>query len=492
VPYVGAQRNAQCIYWDQLLPGLGLRVYPNGRRSFVCSYRVHGRKRIATLGRGDVLKLDTARKKALSYLGQVAEGIDPKAPEEALKAAGTVSSLVKTYIERHAKLKKSTWQDDHSYLTRHLLPRFGAHLAATISTDDMAGLHADIGRSHPYSANRLLEIVRKMYNVAHKWGLVPIDKANPASGVERYRETKRRRFLTPDELPQLARAIDDESDEYVRHALWLLLLTGLRRGELLKANWSDVDWENRTLTIPKTKNGEALLAPLSHAAVARLKSVPHILDNPYIICGQKTGQHLVNLTSAWNRIRTAAGLPDLRIHDLRRTVGSWLVRDGASLHLVGTVLNHKDQKTTAGYAYFQAKERHRALDKHGRNVVSFAGQRASLQAPSSPIRPSASTGSRASQRPRAHRFSRQALYDLVWSESILTIAKRLEVSDVGLAKACRRADIPTPDRGYWAKLAVGKRCSRPVLPSVAPGIPDFISVRGRSRDSILASRRSVA
>jgi hypothetical protein len=72
---------------------------------------------------------------------------------------------------------------------------------------------------------------------------------------------------------------------------------------------------------------------------------------------------LVNLNDAWSRIRKAAGLNDLRIHDLRRTVGSWLVRDGASLHLVGSLLNHKDQKTTAGYAYFQTKERHKALDK---------------------------------------------------------------------------------------------------------------------------------
>ena len=114
--------------------------------------------------------------------------------------------------------------------------------------------------------------------------------------------------------------------------------------------------------------------PLSHAAISRLKVVPQLQDNPYIICGRKAGQHLVNLNDAWGRIRKAAGLNDLRIHDLRRTVGSWLVRDGASLHLVGSVLNHKDQKTTAGYAYFQTKERHKALDKHGRNVVDFASR----------------------------------------------------------------------------------------------------------------------
>jgi integrase len=265
----------QCIYWDQQLTGFGVRVYPTGRRTFVCSYRVQGRRRIATLGRADILKLDTARKKAVAYLGQAAEGLDPQAPKDTLKAAGTVKSLAEAYIGRHAKLKKGTWADDEAYLARHLLPRFGSRLALAITTDDMATLHAEIGSKHPYAANRLLEIVRKMYNLGRKWGLVPMDKANPASGVERFPETKRRRFVTPDELPQLSKAIEQEFDEYVRHAIWLLLLTGLRRGELLNAKWSDIDWKQRTLSIPKTKNGEALLAPLSHAAIAASKSCPN-------------------------------------------------------------------------------------------------------------------------------------------------------------------------------------------------------------------------
>ena len=169
-------KNAQCIYWDQQLPGFGVRVYPNGRRVFVCSYRVQGRKRLATLGRGDILRLDVARKKAVSYLGQVAEGIDPQAPKDTLKAAGTVKSLAEAYIGRHAKLKKNTWVEDELYLTRHLLPRFGTRLALAITTDDMAALHAQIGSKHPYAANRLLEIVRKMYNLGRKWGLVPIER----------------------------------------------------------------------------------------------------------------------------------------------------------------------------------------------------------------------------------------------------------------------------------------------------------------------------
>jgi hypothetical protein len=93
--------------------------------------------------------------------------------------------------------------------------------------------------------------------------------------------------------------------------------------------------------------------------------IPKSADNPYIICGDTPGEPLVYLDAMWRRIRKRTGFHDLRIHDLRRTVGSWLVRDGASLHLVGAVLNHKDQKSTAGYAYFQTEDRQRALDRHG-------------------------------------------------------------------------------------------------------------------------------
>jgi integrase len=475
LPYFGTH-NVQCIYWDPQLPCFGVRVYPSGRRVFVCFYRVQGRKRLATLGRGDVLRLDAARKKAVAYLGQVAEGVDPQTPKDTLKAAGTVKSLADAYIERHAKLKKNTWADDESYLARHLLPRFGTRLALAITTDDVAALHAEIGTKHPYAANRLLEIVRKMYNLGRKWGLVPIDKASPASGVERFPETKRRRFVTPDELPQLSKAIDQEADEYIRHAVWLLLLTGLRRGELLKAKWGDIDWKQRTLLIPKTKNGEALLAPLSHAAIARLKVVPQLQGNPYIICGRKAGQHLVNLTDAWSRIRTAAGLNDLRIHDLRRTVGSWLVRDGASLHLVGSVLNHKDQKTTAGYAYFQTKERHKALDKHGRNVVDFATRLPAASADNRHPLPALSVNVPTSRGP-LHSFTREALYKLVWSEPTRTVSRRLGISDVGLAKACKRANIPTPDRGYWARVCAGQECEKKPLPPLEAA--KNIKFRGR-------------
>ncbi len=469
--------NSQCIYWDEALPAFGVRVYPNERRTYVSSYRVQGRKRLATLGRADVLTLDEARKKARRYLVQVADGSDPQAEDEAQRASGTVKSLATLYIEKHAKPRKRSWRDDESALNRYLIPKLGSHLASTITNEDISQIHSEIGKTHPYAANRLIEVVRRMYNLARKWRVVRPLMQNPAVGIERYPETKRRRFATAEEMPRIANAIDAEFDPYIRNALWLLLLTGLRTSELLRSKWSDVDWNQRTLEIGKTKNGEALLAPLSRAAIARLKSIPRLDDNPYIVCGPVKGQHLASLTSPWQRVRSAAGTPELRLHDLRRTVGSWLVRDGATLHLVGAVLNHKDQKTTAGYAYFQTQDRRQALDKHGRNILSKSKQPKSARATTPDsipggVIPGRRTGA-------VHEFTRQRLYKLVWSKPVSSLAKQFGISDVGLAKACKRAQIPLPMRGYWAKVAVGQRREKTALPPPESGKSDRIVLRAR-------------
>ena len=474
VPYFG-EKNAQCIYWDEEIPCFGLRVYPSGRRAYVVTYRVNHRKRLANLGRADALTLSDARRKARTFLGQVADREDPQADGDALRAANTVKSLVDVYLSKHAKPKKQTGSTDERYLNRLLVPKLGSRLVVMVTPADIADIHSSYGAQHPYAANRLLEIVRKMYHCAETWGLVPRGFPNPCTGIEEFPERKRKVYVTREQMPTLARAIDGELNEHARHALWLLLLTGVRKKELLRAQWRDVDWDRRTLAIGRTKNGEPVLAPLSTVAIDRLKMIPRVQGNPYIICGPFAGQPLKDLRSAWTRIRTAAELQDIRIHDLRRTVGSWLVQDGASLHLVGAVLNHKDPKTTAGYAYFQTEHRQSVLDRHGERLRGIGASRSTR-------------GKRKTQDDKSvvtntghhvHRFSRQELYDLVWSQPIATLAETYGVTDVGLAKACRRAGIPVPHRGYWAKLSAGQKVEKPGLIPTPTGNREIV-IRARA------------
>ena len=142
--------------------------------------------------------------------------------------------------------------------------------------------------------------------------------------------------------------------------MWLPLLLGMRVIELLRSKRTDIDWQGRTLFIGYTKNGEPILVPLSDVALGLFASLPAVDGNPYFFVGRKTGHHLTDLGAALTRALTRVGLKGIRIHDLRRTVGSWLAQSGVSLHLIGDILNHLDQETTAGYAFFQTEQRRAA------------------------------------------------------------------------------------------------------------------------------------
>jgi len=223
-----------------------------------------------------------------------------------------------------------------------------------------------------------------MFELARRWGFVPEDHSNPARDIDRFKEEKRDRYITPAELPRLAQAINEEPNQTARFALWLYLLTGARKSELLRAEWSHVDWDRSELKIPDTKAGRVHYVPLSGPALALLREIPRVDSNPYILVGRgprsatteekaQTHTHLINISKPWDRVRKAAGVEDVRLHDLRRTVGSWLAQAGNSLHLIGRVLNHSNPSTTAVYARFGEDSVRAALEQHGARLMGAAG-----------------------------------------------------------------------------------------------------------------------
>jgi Phage integrase family len=190
------------------------------------------------------------------------------------------------------------------------------------------------------------------------------------------------------------------------------------------------------------------------------------------------GRPLTGLGEPLRRVLARAGLQNIRVHDIRRTVGSWLAQSGVSLHLIGDVLNHRDLRTTLGYAYFQTQQRREALNGHSGKVLSLAAAQLRVTAPPRALlaevvlRPA---GPRSRHR---HYFKRESLHELVWTAPVFEVAKRLGVSDVGLAKLCRRAEIPTPGRGYWARVESGQRVRRAPLPPAPESLPELLRIRG--------------
>lgn len=365
-------KNGWDVRWDGELPGFGVRIYPTGRKAFLLRYRLNGRKRLLTLGTYGALTLHQARDLARRRLGEVVSGEDPLEKKRKAARGETVRALCETYIERHVPRKRSGY-DDQRRIAQHILPAWRNRKVDSIAHADVATLHTKIGEHAPYEANRTVALLSKMFELARRWDFVPENAANPARGIDKFREQKRDRWVTPQELTRLAVAISQDRNLYARAALWLYLLTGVRKTELLQVRWEHVDFIRAELRLPDTKPGRAHHIPLSSPALGLLRALPRQEGNPYLLPGMKAGHHLVNIEKPWRRVRKAAGIEDVRLHDLRRTVGSWLAQAGHSLPLIGRILNHTDPKTTTIYARLGDDPARQALEDHAERLAQVAG-----------------------------------------------------------------------------------------------------------------------
>lgn len=376
--YWGDEKGKQwCVAWDITMPGFGIRVHPGERKVFILRYRTpggrRGRKRFLTLGPYGTLTLDQARKLARQHLGEVVKGEDPVEQRRKARQGETIRDLCEAYLVRHASRKRSA-RDDRRRIEQQIIPTWGQRKVESLTRADVAALHNKIGQHAPYEANRVVALLSKMCELARRWGFVPENAANPARGIDKFREQKRDRWVTPEELPRLAAAIMQDPNLYVRAAIWLYLLTGVRKMELLKARWDDVDFGRSELRLGETKAGRIHYVPLSPPTLALLRALPREEGNPYLLPGAKAGHHLVNIEKSWRRVRKIAGVEDVRLHDLRRTVGSWLAEAGNSLPLIGRILNHSDPKTTAIYAHLRDDPARRALAEHAERITAIAGE----------------------------------------------------------------------------------------------------------------------
>ncbi|MFC1628423.1 tyrosine-type recombinase/integrase [Gemmatimonadota bacterium] len=366
----------QQIIYEGELPGFGLRLHPTGKKSFIVRYRTRsGRQRYFTIAQYGVATVDEARKRAKKILLRVADGEDPQADKKHERAGLNVSEFCTLYIDRFAKHKKKSWQEDQRRINKHIVPTIGNRKLLEVTRGDIESMHVKIGsEGGPVEANRVLALLSKVFALAIEWGNLPDGYRNPAQGIKKYPEQSRKRFVVKEEMPHLIAAINEEPSPYVRGALLLLLLTGCRRSELLSAKWEDIDRDRQVLRLLQTKAGKEQEVPLSSSALALLEMIPHQHENPYIFPSEVgEGGHLTTLKRSWKRIREKAGMLDLTMHDLRRTVGSWLVESGASQALVGQVLRHSSLDATEIYTRTTNGAAAIALERHGEEINRISG-----------------------------------------------------------------------------------------------------------------------
>ena len=372
------------VVWDSELRGFGLRIrVGSGRRYYVVKYRIGSRQRWETLGQHGALTAEQARRLASKVLGQVREGIDPAAVRRARRDGARLAQLAERYLRDHAELKKrpSSVVSDRQLLRLRILPRLGGVPVAEISRTDIERFHRELGRSHPTQANRALSLVSKMLNLAELWGL-RTDGSNPCRHVERFREVKRERFLSPAEISRLGAALAHLEREQgitaaVAAAVRILLLTGARRGEILQLRWEYVDLTHACLRLPDSKSGAKTIA-LSAAALDVLASLERRSD--WMFPTQR-GDLPVDLSRPWDRIRARAKLPKLRLHDLRHSHASVLATDGVPLLVIGRILGHKVPATTARYAHLADDPVRKAVEAAGDRIAAALSDAAAHRNP---------------------------------------------------------------------------------------------------------------
>lgn len=357
-------------YYDIEIKGLCLYVYGSGKRVFYVYGRINGKPEDIKIGEYPTWTQYTARTKAKDIIGGITKGDNPNDRKRDARAELTLGVLFDEYLTRYAiPHGKKTVQDMRDNFKRYLgevadvepkkhgkkrVKPEGAvnwqnRKLSAITRLDVQKLHSDLGvHSGNATANRTLELLRAILNKGMTWGMFKGD--NPCEGVTKFSLRSRERFLHGDELARFFEAVAEEPNSSIRDYVLMSLLTGARKANVLGMRWEHVDLNRGTWFLPDTKNDTSQTIPLTTQAKAILEARSKNKIGDFVFAGDGVTGHMTSPKRAWAKILAKAELKDLRLHDLRRTLGSWQAATGASLVVIGKTLNHKDISTTSIYS----------------------------------------------------------------------------------------------------------------------------------------------
>lgn len=383
--------------WDDELKGFGCRCQKSGKY-FILKYTINQRQRFYTIGEwSGALTPKQARREAEILKGQIRQGLDPMAEKDKQKKIPLVKDGFDRFLEHiEAKCSKKTYVEYRRLYEKLIKSEIGNYKIDAVTKTDIARLHHSNKKS-PYQANNILKLLSSFFSWCEEYGH-RTDGINPCRKIKKFKEKKRERLLSEQELFNLAAAIKqyEEDHKYVKDqphkkvkndypefnftmsfvvaAIRLLILTGARRNEILTLQWKEVDFQNRLIRLQESKTGQKTIY-LSAPAMQILSDIPRIQGNPYVICGKKEGAHLVNIKDPWREIRENAGLQDVRLHDLRHNFASTAVVTGHHLKVIGSLLGHSDTKTTERYAHLANDPLQTANEAIGNRIQAAMSQK---------------------------------------------------------------------------------------------------------------------
>ncbi len=335
--------------WDQRTIGFGLRIYLSGRKAYVVSYHFKGRQRLEVLGLPGELSLADARHRAAKCRANARDEIDPTKSKRRHKESPTVSELYPRFVQAHlSKLK--TFKKSQGRFERMLLPHFGKYKLTEVTTRQVVEFFEEKANTSPTLANRLLELLHGLfvYALRHEYVL-----KNPVKWA-RASESHRTRTLDKIELQRLLnilgqyRLLDLETACY----FVLCLLTACRKNELRIRSWDQVDFENKRILVPEGKSGTNYALTLGSHAENILRKMKQNARSNFLFPSKENCLKPMSdsaLNRAWQKIRILAQIPDVRIHDLRRTHATAQINLGTDTYSTGKLLNQSDAASLKPY-----------------------------------------------------------------------------------------------------------------------------------------------
>lgn len=340
-------------FWDITFKNLVLECYASGSKSFTYRYtNDYGKQCQIKLGRADEITLNQARKIAAKHRAKIAILEDPAAEKARRKAVPTYAELARQHGDHARSYQRRPESTD--VVLRRLIKQFGKLRINEITPQAIEQYLAKLRETLAMSSvDKIRVTLHRSFVLAEKWGL-PGAERNPVKAVARPRfENKRERYVTREEAAKLLNACGDSKNVMLLAIVHLLLLTGARKRELLDAKWEHISIERRAWHISSeaSKTAKGRYIPLSQAALDVIAGLPRYPGCPWLVPNPATREPFDNIKNGWAAARKAAGLPGLRIHDLRHSAASFMVNSGVDLYAVGRILGHADHQSTMRYAH---------------------------------------------------------------------------------------------------------------------------------------------
>jgi integrase len=355
--------------FDTDLIGFYVDVQISGRKSFRMRIRIDRKLRVVTIGDASILTVEEARKIAHELLRKARLGVGLAQIQQQVVGPTIEEFFLSKYLP-YVKSYKRSWISDDSMVRNHIVPKIGALQMGGVSAPDVA-VFLEKMKSQSYAVgtcNRALVLLRYGFELAIRWKTQGVE-ANPVKEIKNLKDDNRiERYLSNDQAEKLLSAVKQSESEMLQHIVLFLIYTGARKREVLDARWKDIDWDQRSWRIPKTKSGKVRHVPLSSGAYEVLNTLKKLLlaghwgaglrpasfeqvPDQFIFMNTRTGKAYVSFYYSWHAARNRAGMPEFRVHDLRHSFASFLVNAGRSLYEVQDLLGHSDIRTTSRYAH---------------------------------------------------------------------------------------------------------------------------------------------